>query len=227
MVFKQMSQKPDQAVIFDMDGVLTDSEPLINEASVKMFAELGVQVQPEDFYPYVGTGEKHYIGGVAEKYGMTIDLFEAKMRIYEIYLKLAPRKLVSFSGAIELVHRCRDQGWKIGVASSADMIKIEANMTQIGLPLETWDALTGADHVEHKKPAPDIFLAAAKQLELMPSQCVVIEDASHGVQAAKSAGMRCVAVTHTFSADRLAQADLIKETIGKIQLTDLFPYKTS
>ncbi|MBL6842150.1 MAG: HAD hydrolase-like protein [Verrucomicrobiae bacterium] len=91
-----MSQKPDKAVIFDMDGVLTDSEPLINEASVKMFAELGVKVQPEDFYPYVGTGEKHYIGGVAEKYGMTIDLFEAKMRTYEIYLKLAPRKLRSF-----------------------------------------------------------------------------------------------------------------------------------
>ena len=107
------------------------------------------------------------------------------------------------------------------------MIKIEANMAQIGLPLETWDAVTGADHVEHKKPAPDIFLASARQLEVKSSQCVVIEDASHGVQAAKSAGMRCVAVTHTFSADRLAQADLIKETIGKILLTDLFPDVTS
>ena len=107
------------------------------------------------------------------------------------------------------------------------MIKIEANMAQIGLPLETWDAVTGADHVEHKKPAPDIFLASSRQLEVKSSQCVVIEDASHGVQAAKSAGMRCVAVTHTFSADRLAQADLIKETIGKILLTDLFPDVTS
>ena len=222
MLCKQMSQKSDKAVIFDMDGVLTDSEPLINEASVKMFAELGVKVQPEDFYPYVGTGEKQYIGGVAEKYGVTIDLFEAKKRTYEIYLKLAPRKLRSFPGAVDLVQRCCNEGWKIGLASSADMIKIEANMTQIGLPVETWDAVTGADHVEHKKPAPDIFLAAAKQLDLMPDQCVVIEDASHGVQAAKSAGMRCVAVTHTFTADQLTQADLIKDTIGEINLQDLF-----
>ena len=205
-----------------MDGVLTDSEPLINEASVKMFAELGVQVQPEDFHPYVGTGEKQYIGGVAEKYGVTIDLFEAKKRTYEIYLKLAPRKLRSFPGAVELVESCRKEGWKIGLASSADMIKIEANMTQIGLPIGSWDAVTGADHVEHKKPAPDIFLAAAKQMELIPNQCVVIEDASHGVQAAKSAGMRCVAVTHTFDAQQLAQADLIRGTIGEIKLHDLF-----
>jgi beta-phosphoglucomutase-like phosphatase (HAD superfamily) len=88
--------------------------------------------------------------------------------------------------------------------------------------LETWDAVTGADHVEHKKPAPDIFLAAAKQLDLMPNQCVVIEDASHGVQAAKSAGMRCVALTHTFDAAQLAQADLIKDSICEIKLHDLF-----
>jgi len=60
-----MSHSEHKAVIFDMDGVLTDSEPLINEASVLMFQELGVKVQPEDFYPFVGTGEKQYIGGVA------------------------------------------------------------------------------------------------------------------------------------------------------------------
>lgn len=222
MLRNHMNQKANRAVIFDMDGVLTDSEPLINEASVKMFAELGVKVQPEDFHPYVGTGEKQYIGGVAEKYGVTVDLFEAKKRTYEIYLKLAPRKLRSFPGAVELVHRCRDQGWKIGVASSADMIKIEANLTQIGLPVNGWDAVTGADHVEHKKPAPDIFLAAAKQLGVTPENCVVIEDAYHGVQAVKSAGMRCVAVTHTFGADQLSQADLLRETIGEIKLHDLF-----
>jgi len=217
-----MSHSEHKAVIFDMDGVLPDSEPLINEASVLMFQELGVKVQPEDFYPFVGTGEKQYIGGVAEKYGVTIDLFEAKKRTYEIYLKLAPRKLKSFPGAVELVHQCRAQGWKVALASSADMIKIEANLNQIGLPVEEWDAITGADHVEHKKPAPDIFLASAKRLGVSPEHCVVIEDAEHGVQAAKAAGMRCVAVKHTFGEDKLSRADLIKSHIKDIDLRDLF-----
>jgi len=217
-----MSHSEHKAVIFDMDGVLTDSEPLINEASVLMFQELGVKVQPEDFYPFVGTGEKQYIGGVAEKYGATIDLFEAKKRTYEIYLKLAPRKLKSFPGAIELVHQCRAKGWKVALASSADMIKIEANLTQIGLPVDEWDAITGADHVEHKKPAPDIFLASAKQLGVKPEYCVVIEDAEHGVQAAKAAGMRCIAVMHTFAENKLGRADLIKSHIKDIDLRDLF-----
>src|SRR2546422_504019 len=91
------------AVIFDMDGVLTDSEPLINEAAIAMFKENGLPVQSEDFRPFLGTGEDRYLGGVAEKYGSQIDLAAAKRRTYEIYLELVPRKLHAFPGAVELV----------------------------------------------------------------------------------------------------------------------------
>ena len=73
-----------RAVIFDMDGVLTDSEPLINEAAVAMFRELGLRVRPEDFVPFVGTGEDRYLGGVAEQYQFELDLPAAKRRTYEI-----------------------------------------------------------------------------------------------------------------------------------------------
>ncbi len=74
------------AVIFDMDGVLTDSEPLINAAAIAMFKELGLTVAPSDFLPFVGTGEDRYIGGVAESHHFPIDLPAAKRRTYEIYL---------------------------------------------------------------------------------------------------------------------------------------------
>jgi HAD superfamily hydrolase (TIGR01509 family) len=210
-----------QAVIFDMDGVLTDSEPLINAAAVAMFREKGVEVQPEDFLPFVGTGEDRYIGGVAEKHGVRLDLPAAKKRTYEIYLDLVPTQLNAFPGAVDCVRTCRAAGCKVAVASSADRIKIEANLHQIGLPPAEWDAIVSAEDVTHKKPAPDIFLAAARKLGVLPNRCTVIEDAVNGVQAAKAAGMRCVAVAHTFPAANLANADLVRETIGAITLPEL------
>jgi HAD superfamily hydrolase (TIGR01509 family) len=209
------------AVVFDMDGVLTDSEPLINLAAVAMFREKGLRVQPEDFLPFVGTGENRYIGGVAEKHGYPLEIEAAKKRTYEIYLALVPERLRAFPGAVDLVQRCRHAGLKTAVASSADLVKIEANLRQIGLPLAGWDAVVCAEDVVHKKPAPDIFLAAARKLGLRADQCVVVEDAVNGIQAAKAAGMRCVAVAQSFAAEKLRQADLVRTSIAEVELTDL------
>ncbi len=209
------------AAIFDMDGVLTDSEPLINEAAIAMFQELGLAVKPEDFLPFVGTGEDRYLGGVAEKYDASLDLPAAKRRTYEIYLKLVPLKLRAFPGAQALVGECRRAGWRVAVASSADRIKICANLAQIGLPAETWDAVVTGEDVTARKPAPDIFLITSERLKLAPGACVVVEDAVNGVQAAKAAGMRCVAVAQTFPANRLAAADLVRPALCKVSLADL------
>src|SRR5919108_5427493 len=115
-----------RAVIFDMDGILVDSEPLINAAAIAMFREKGLIVQPHDFLPFVGAGEARYIGGVAEHYGFPLDLPAAKQRTYEIYLGLVPAQLEAFPGAFDLVHNCRQTGLLIAVASSADEIKVRA-----------------------------------------------------------------------------------------------------
>ena len=107
------------------------------------------------------------------------------------------------------------------MASSADEVKIAANLRQIGLPPNTWDAVVTGDDVAAKKPAPDIFLSAAVKLGLAPIQCAVVEDAVNGVQAARAAGMRCVAVAQTFPAAHLQSADLVREKIEAVSLTDL------
>jgi len=211
------------AVIFDMDGVLTDSEPLINAAAIAMFRERGLVVQPEDFHPFIGTGELRYLGGVAEKYGFPLDLQEAKRRTYEIYLALVPEQLKAFPGAVELVLRCRQAGLRTAVASSADLIKIEANLQKIGLPPKGWDAVISAEDAVHKKPAPDLFLAAARRMNLAPERCVVIEDAVSGIQAARAAGMRCVAVASSYPPERLAGADVVRASIAEVTLEDLRP----
>ena len=210
-----------RGVIFDMDGVLTDSEPLINAAAIAMFRELGLEVQPEDFLPFVGTGENRYIGGVAEQHHFPLDIPAAKRRTYEIYLQLVPTQLKAFPGARELVRACRQAGLRLAVASSADEVKITANLRQIGLPPDTWDAVVTGEDVEAKKPAPDIFLLAAARLALAPAQCVVVEDAVNGVQAAKAAGMRCLAVAQTFPAAQLQGADVVRPDITQVSLSDL------
>jgi phosphoglycolate phosphatase-like HAD superfamily hydrolase len=85
---KQSREQLPYGVIFDMDGVLVDSEPFICRAACQMFAEQGLKVQPEDFVPFIGTGENRYIGGPAEKYGYELDIPKAKERTYDIYLEI-------------------------------------------------------------------------------------------------------------------------------------------
>lgn len=212
-----------RAIIFDMDGVLADSEPIINEAAIAMFAERGLTVQPDDFLPFVGAGEERYIGGVAEKYGFPLDLPIAKRRTYEIYLDLVPLKLQSFPGVHDLIRACRETGLRLAVASSADAIKVTANLKKIALPPESWDVVLTGETVQRNKPAPDIFLLAAEKLGVAANECTVVEDAVNGVRAAKAAGMRCVAVAQTFSAERLREADLVRETIALVSVIDLMP----
>ena len=215
-----------RAVIFDMDGVLVDSEPLINASAIAMFQEKGLIVQPTDFLPFVGAGENRYIGGVAEKYHFPLDLPAAKKRTYEIYLDLVPSQLEAFPGAHDLVLDCRRAGLHTAVASSADKIKVVANLQKIDLPPEFWDAAVVAEDVRRQKPAPDIFLAAARKLNVEPTACVVVEDAVNGIQAAKAAGMRCIAIASTFPAERLQEADVVRDKISQVKLSDLDPHLT-
>ena len=200
---------PLQGVIFDMDGVLVDSEPFIKEAGVRMFAEKGFQVSAEDFTPFVGTGEDHLLGAVAEKYGLSFDARRDKARTYAIYLDLIRGRLRPLPGVFSFLNECRSRRLKVAVASSADAIKVEGNLHEIGFPPNTFDAIVNGSQVERKKPAPDIFLTAAKRLALPPAACLVVEDAVAGVAAAKAAGTRCLALTTSFPAERLTAADWI------------------
>jgi beta-phosphoglucomutase len=197
-----------KGVIFDMDGVLVDSEPFICQAACMMFAERGVTVKPKDFEPFVGMGENRYIGGVAETYGHQVDILAVKRRTYDIYLEIIKGALEPLPGVFDFIQACRDKGLKLAVASSADMRKVAGNLVEIGLPLETFDAVVTGDDVEHKKPAPDIFLEAARRIGVAAHDCLVVEDAVSGVAAAKAAGAHCLGITSSFTEAELHQADL-------------------
>jgi haloacid dehalogenase superfamily, subfamily IA, variant 3 with third motif having DD or ED len=205
-----------KGVLFDMDGVLADSEPFICQAAVMMFAETGLKVIPDDFKPFVGTGENRYIGGVAEKYGLKVEIEKAKARTYEIYLSIIRGKLKPLSGAIAFIRKCRDTGLKTAVATSADAIKMEANLSEINLPSSTFNAIINGLDVEKKKPFPDIYIKAAERIGLKPEECLVVEDAVSGIKAAKSAGCRCLAVTTSFDRSKLYEADWICSSLEDV-----------
>jgi beta-phosphoglucomutase len=198
-----------KAVLFDMDGVLVDSEEFICQAAVEMFREKGLIVQPEDFIPFVGTGENRYIGGVAEKYNFPVDIEEVKKRTYEIYGRIVRNKLKPLSGVKEFIASCKKRNLKIAVATSADEVKMIINLREIGLPVETFDVTVNGLQIERKKPFPDIYLKAAELLGVPPGNCLVVEDAPSGIKSAIAAGMKCLAVMSSFSAEMLKDADWI------------------
>ena len=195
-----------KGVIFDMDGVLIDSEEYIREAAIRMFAERGLTVRPEDFVPFIGAGENRFIGGPAEIYDFPLDLERDKARTYEIYGELV-RGLRPLRGGREFVRKCKDRGLRLAVASAADKVKVDINLGILDLPPGTFDVVVNGLDVERKKPDPEIFLLAAKKLGLVPEECLVIEDAVNGVRAAKAAGCRCLGITTSFTPDDLAGAD--------------------
>lgn len=205
-----------KGVLFDMDGVLVDSEEYICRAAIEMFLEKRINANPEDFLPFVGMGENRYIGGVAEKYNLKVDIAEVKARTYEIYEIITHGRLNPLPGAIEFVKRCRDSGFRLALATSADRVKMEINLREIGLSVKSFDATINGLEVERKKPFPDIYIAAAERIGLRPDECLVVEDAVSGVKAAKSAGCKCLAVTTSFSKDKLYEADWICDSLENV-----------
>lgn len=198
---------PFKAILFDVDGVLVDSEPFIAEAASCMFAELyGTAVDPAEFAPFIGTGEARYLGGVAEAHGLQIDVAVAKKRTYELYFEVIRGRMQAVPGAVELVRSLRPAGIKSATATSADKVKLDANLEAVGLAEADFDSLVCGNDVSRKKPFPDIYLEAAKRLGLASEDCLVIEDAIEGVQAAKAAGCFCIGLSTTFPASKLLAA---------------------
>jgi len=203
-----------EAVLFDMDGVLVDSEAYIRQAGIDMFKEKGYQVSAEDFLPFTGMGENRYLGGVAEKHSIPFNLERDKARTYEIYADLVRGKLSPLDGVHQFIGKCQSRGLKMAVASSADLVKVNINLEEIGLERALFMAVVSGLDIENKKPSPDIFLKAAEMIGADPGRCLVVEDAISGVTAGKASGARVLALTTSFTPGELSEADWITSTLA-------------
>lgn len=187
-----------ELVIFDMDGVLVDSEDAMAQMTVRALEEWGIHSSPDDFTRFRGMGDRAYVGGVSEMYGVP---YEERMKeeAYRLFCENAGELVHVMPWTVPLLCELERRRFACAVASAADRIKVECNLGCIGKRISDFAAVvTGAD-VVNLKPAPDIFLKAAADAGVPPEKCAVCEDSLSGIRAAKAAGMYAVAVTTSFS----------------------------
>lgn len=206
-----------QSVIFDMDGVLADSEDAITLAAMEALKLWGIDARFEDFKPFTGMGENRFIGGVAEQYGVPFRA-EMKDKAYEVYVNTAAERVKVYPWSKDVLTGLDDKGIPIALASAADLVKVECNLLCIGVNPGIFKTIVTGSDVEFKKPHPEIFLTAAKKAGFKPVSTLVVEDAVSGVKAAKAAGMRCLALTTSFdeSVLRDAGADFVSGDLNDI-----------
>ncbi len=216
--------KAEYGLIFDVDGLIANTEPINAKVTIRVLAEMfGLKgVRDEDFVLGYGRGAEAYVkvGASAQGLELTDEQAHAAAEVREHRLAQTVREegLPAFPGVLDLIHAALKQnGFRLSIATSATRELSEAILEAVKVPYERMAYVSGSD-VTKKKPDPQIFLIAIQRLGLPAGRCVVFEDAPSGVQAAKAAGAKCVAVTNTVLAAELAGADLIVDSLEKVTL---------
>lgn len=210
-----------EAVIFDMDGVIMDSEPLHYETEKELLQEeFGVTDYPfEEHAQYVGMRTQDLWRGNITKYGLNATWEELTQKGDVAYVgALIERSFEPIDGVVDLIQRLKAANIKMIVASSASRENIKIVLDKFALT-DYFHGYVSSQDVKKAKPFPDIFLLAAKTLQVNPKNCIVIEDAKHGVQAAVSAGMKCIGYLNLNSGNQdLTKANLIIDAHHNIDL---------
>lgn len=197
-----MSTLTGTAVVFDLDGTLVDSEPNYFEAGRRTLAEYGVtDFTWSDHESYVGISTQETLALWKERYGLAAPLDTLLGDTNRRYLELARASTRVYPEMRKFVELLADDGVPMAVASGSSPEAIEAILTGTGLAAHL-PTVVSSDEVAHGKPAPDVFLEAARRLGAAAADCVVLEDAAPGAAAAHAAGMRCIAIPYV-----AAQAD--------------------
>lgn len=216
-----MDRQRIQGVLFDMDGVLVDSEPLHLQAYQELFSSLGVAYSEEDNREFLGRKDIVILEILTERHNLKRlpeELLEEKEAILAQLIK---RHAIPRPGLLATLEKARALRLPVGVASSATLPTIELIVEVLGIG-SYFLTLTSGDEVQEGKPAPDVYLLAARRLGIQPVRCLVIEDTAAGIRAAKAAGMYCVSIPcdATRHQDH-SQADLRLNSLEEVDLESL------
>jgi HAD superfamily hydrolase (TIGR01509 family) len=218
-----------RAIIFDFDGIIVNSEPLILKLTQEMASREGWKVTEEEYYrDYLALDDRGIIEHLYRSHGRPVDaarreaLVAWKAREYE---KMIRDGLPPMPGALEFVHKAAKR-FPLAIASGSFRVEIEHLLEKLGLR-ENFAVLASADDCEKSKPHPEVYLKALARLRELPlwhnvpleaGQCLAIEDAPLGIVAAHAAGLKCLALSHSRPLDELREADWVAPEFKEVDL---------
>src|SRR5690625_3979061 len=201
-------------VIFDMDGVIVDSEPIHSEVEQQMFKNEGVTLSPEEHQKLTGTASLEMWTEIVESLRLNRSSYDRTRQKNESYPKAFQSSSTNpaVKGVQQLIRNQHEKKYNLALASSSSRDQIDLIVNR--LPLGSYfKVLVSGAELPRSKPDPMIFLETARQLGKAPSQCCVIEDSFHGVTAAKAAGMKCIGYRNPNSGNQdLSGADVIVDS---------------
>lgn len=209
------------ALIFDFDGVIADSEPVHERAIARVAGEMGVRLSHEDYMTrIIGLDDRDTFRVIAEMGGLDVShtmLAGIVARKQAAVLAMIDRGEVrAFAGSVELARQAAAK-LPVAICSGAARVEIQRILHRLEI-LGTFRCIVTADDVEKAKPDPAGYLLTASRLGADPKACIAIEDTPRGIRAAKSAGLRVVGVCHSLRAQDLGEADLVVESTATLSL---------
>lgn len=206
------------AIIFDLDGVLADSEPMWNDIDGALLKHYGVEYSGEFKHEVLGKSFPLALAFYRERFGLRTDIEEMALRRRDIAQTFYAEHIPVFAATTGVLQNLKTRGLPIGLATSS--------ISELVLPFlerhnitQFFTQITTGEEVENGKPAPDIYLRAASKLEIAPEKCLVVEDALAGVQSGKSAGMKVAAIPDPRFMDVTlypGKADFILNDLGEL-----------
>lgn len=204
-----------KAVIFDMDGVISDTNYIHAQIESDLLKDSGIYISKEEIIEkYAGYKVSSFFEELLAKNNIKCDLNKLLKDKHDIFVSILENdRIKSIPGAVDLIAKLKESNFKLAVASGTEEEIVRMILEKLGV-LSCFDVIISADEVEHGKPRPDIFILTAEKLSVTPAECVVIEDSKNGIAAAKAAGMKCIGLTN----DKTAPADLIINSFDEINI---------
>lgn len=221
-----------RAVIFDCDGVIVNSEPHHLKGFKQILAEEGIPLTDEEYYStYLAMDDKGCFETILKAHDRPIDkkiLKDLIIRKMEVYRQLSKEELILYPGVVDLVKALQGK-FRLAIASGAFRGEVKFALDKGGMRA-AFPILVTAQDVRNGKPHPEAFLTALAQINrlnpapnppIRPEECLVIEDSLHGIEGAKAAGMKCLAVSNSYPKEKLTHADRVVETLDGLEPADL------
>jgi sugar-phosphatase len=207
-----------KAVIFDMDGVLIDSEPLWRRAMVKGFKQFGMTVTEEECKTTMGRRINEVVNYWVNIHSVNpLKSPEIEKTIIEVLLNLIENEGKAISGVLDLLNFCKNKQLKIGLATSSSELLMQTVLNKLQIK-NYFNSVVSAQNLKYGKPNPEVFLICAENLGVNPSECIVIEDSINGAIAAKAAQMHLIVVpdANSLNPEKFSIADYNLDNMNEV-----------